>query len=554
MPAACKGNALLTDEGCETNGFDNFDKIQFWRTPVAKCAAQDGDVRALLPLGRRTTSPSSAAAEAADTAERRWHSADAGAAPRWRSPHDRQPSRFANVSRHFGAVRAVDGVDLDIAAGEFFAMLGPSGSGKTTCLRLIAGFEQPTAATSRSSARRAEGVPPYERNVNTVFQDYALFPHMSVRDNVAYGLMVKGVAQGRARSASARGDARAGQARRATATRRPGQLSGGQRQRVALARALVNQPKVLLLDEPLGALDLKLREQMQVELKALQQQLGITFVFVTHDQGEALSMADRVAVFNDGKHRCRSARRDEIYERPATALRRRFRRLVQRAAAATSPRAMAARAAGRACGPRRSRVARRATPRRRATRAQPTATISASAITAPARAATSRCRRRAASLSAEAAGHRRFGAGRRVRLTGRRGAWHAWRRAREPLQPAAAIRRRAAALRRALRPVLRARRSCCSLLLLLPPLLWLGIVYLGSLFALLLQSFFSHRRVLRPDRPRVHARRPMRELLAAGQPRHHHAHRGDGGAGHARLRRHRLSDRLLRGALCPRRD
>ncbi|MEK1864737.1 MAG: ABC transporter ATP-binding protein, partial [Rhizobium leguminosarum] len=200
--------------------------------------------------------------------------------------------RFQQVSRHFGQVRAVDGVDLEIAPGEFFAMLGPSGSGKTTCLRLIAGFEQPTAGHIQIFGETADGVPPYRRNVNTVFQDYALFPHLNILDNVAYGLMVKGV--GKAERMKAAGDALELVKLPGYGARRPGQLSGGQRQRVALARALVNKPKVLLLDEPLGALDLKLREQMQEELKSLQRALGITFVFVTHDQGEALSMADRV--------------------------------------------------------------------------------------------------------------------------------------------------------------------------------------------------------------------------------------------------------------------
>ncbi len=206
---------------------------------------------------------------------------------------------FKKVSRHFGSVRAVDTVDLDIRAGEFFAMLGPSGSGKTTCLRLIAGFEQPTSGQIEIFGAPAEGVPPYRRNVNTVFQDYALFPHLNVADNVAYGLMVKGVGKvERRREAEA---ALEMVKLPGYGARRPGQLSGGQRQRVALARALVNRPKVLLLDEPLGALDLKLRENMQEELKTLQKALGITFVFVTHDQSEALSMADRIAVFNDGK-------------------------------------------------------------------------------------------------------------------------------------------------------------------------------------------------------------------------------------------------------------
>ncbi|RWX80785.1 ABC transporter ATP-binding protein [Neorhizobium lilium] len=223
--------------------------------------------------------------------------------------------RFQKVSRHFGAVRAVDGVDLDVASGEFFAMLGPSGSGKTTCLRLIAGFEQPTAGSIEIFGERAEGVPPYRRNVNTVFQDYALFPHLNILDNVAYGLMVKGISK----------TDRYKEAEKALelvklpgyGSRKPSQLSGGQRQRVALARALVNKPKVLLLDEPLGALDLKLREQMQEELKSLQRALGITFVFVTHDQGEALSMADRVAVFNNGGI-VQQGTPQEIYRRPKT--------------------------------------------------------------------------------------------------------------------------------------------------------------------------------------------------------------------------------------------
>jgi putative spermidine/putrescine transport system ATP-binding protein len=206
---------------------------------------------------------------------------------------------FENVSRHFGKVKAVDSVNFEVKDGEFFTFLGPSGSGKTTCLRLIAGFEQPDGGTVYIGSQAANHIPPYERNVHTVFQDYALFPHMSVLDNVAYSMMVKNVAkperQHKAQEAlelvrlSEMGN------------RRPSQLSGGQRQRVALARALVGRPKILLLDEPLGALDLKLREQMQVELKALQTQVGITFIYVTHDQEEALSMSDRIAVFNQGK-------------------------------------------------------------------------------------------------------------------------------------------------------------------------------------------------------------------------------------------------------------
>ncbi|MBB2752026.1 UNVERIFIED_ORG: putative spermidine/putrescine transport system ATP-binding protein [Rhizobium aethiopicum] len=223
--------------------------------------------------------------------------------------------RFQQVSRHFGQVRAVDGVDLEIAPGEFFAMLGPSGSGKTTCLRLIAGFEQPSAGHIQIFGETADGIPPYRRNVNTVFQDYALFPHLNILDNVAYGLMVKGV--GKAERMKAAGDALDLVKLPGYGARRPGQLSGGQRQRVALARALVNKPKVLLLDEPLGALDLKLREQMQEELKSLQRALGITFVFVTHDQGEALSMADRVAVFNNGNI-VQEGTPQDIYRRPKT--------------------------------------------------------------------------------------------------------------------------------------------------------------------------------------------------------------------------------------------
>lgn len=222
---------------------------------------------------------------------------------------------FRGVSRHFGTVRAVDGVDLDIAEGEFFAMLGPSGSGKTTCLRLIAGFERPTGGDIRLFGESVAGVPPYRRAVNTVFQDYALFPHLNVIDNVAYGLMIAGVGR-RERHARAE-EALAMMALPGYGGRKPSELSGGQRQRVALARALVNRPRVLLLDEPLGALDLKLREQMQDELKALQRKVGITFVFVTHDQGEALSMADRVAVFNEGRIR-QVGTPAEVYARPRT--------------------------------------------------------------------------------------------------------------------------------------------------------------------------------------------------------------------------------------------
>ena len=222
---------------------------------------------------------------------------------------------FNNVSRLYGDVRAVDGVTIAIRDGEFFSMLGPSGSGKTTCLRLIAGFEQLSGGTISIFGKEASELPPWERDVNTVFQDYALFPHMSILDNVAYGLMVKGVDK-KKRHVQAR-DALEKVGLSFAIARKPSQLSGGQRQRVAIARALVNEPRVLLLDEPLGALDLKLREQMQFELKKLQQELGITFIFVTHDQGEALSMSDRVAVFNNGRIEQVDTPRD-LYMRPRT--------------------------------------------------------------------------------------------------------------------------------------------------------------------------------------------------------------------------------------------
>ncbi|WP_137885062.1 ABC transporter ATP-binding protein [Pseudomonas sp. 2FE] len=224
--------------------------------------------------------------------------------------------QFTQVSRQFGEVKAVDRVSIDIEDGEFFSMLGPSGSGKTTCLRLIAGFEQPSAGSIRIHGAEAVGLAPYQRDVNTVFQDYALFPHMNVRDNVAYGLKVKGI--GKTERLSRAEEALSMVALGGYGLRKPAQLSGGQRQRVALARALVNRPRVLLLDEPLGALDLKLREQMQGELKKLQRQLGITFIFVTHDQTEALSMSDRVAVFNKGRIEQVDTPRN-LYMKPATA-------------------------------------------------------------------------------------------------------------------------------------------------------------------------------------------------------------------------------------------
>ncbi|HQR26086.1 MAG TPA: ABC transporter ATP-binding protein [Nocardioides sp.] len=223
--------------------------------------------------------------------------------------------RLEGIAKHFGPVTAVDGVDLAIEDGEFFSMLGPSGSGKTTVLRMVAGFEAPTAGRILLGGQDVTGRPPHARDVNTVFQDYALFPHMDVQANVEYGLRVKKVpkAERRERALAALETVRLA----GYAERRPGQLSGGQRQRVALARALVNRPKVLLLDEPLGALDLKLRREMQLELKQIQREVGITFVFVTHDQEEALTMSDRIAVFNEGRVQ-QVDTPARLYEAPAT--------------------------------------------------------------------------------------------------------------------------------------------------------------------------------------------------------------------------------------------
>ena len=232
-----------------------------------------------------------------------------------------EPSGAAAVSlrgvrKTYGDVVAVDRVSLDVGDGEFFAMLGPSGSGKTTTLRMIAGFELPTEGEVLLNGADVSRLPPYQRDVNTVFQDYALFPHMSVGENVGYGLMVRRVGKGERKT-------RVGEALEMVRlpgyeARKPSQLSGGQRQRVALARALVNRPKLLLLDEPLGALDLKLREEMQIELKAIQKDVGITFLFVTHDQDEALTLSDRLAVFNGGRVE-QVGSPAEVYENPATA-------------------------------------------------------------------------------------------------------------------------------------------------------------------------------------------------------------------------------------------
>ena len=223
--------------------------------------------------------------------------------------------RIVGVRKRYGEVAAVDGVDLDVARGEFFTMLGPSGSGKTTTLRMIAGFERPDEGRIELGGTDVSRRPPFDRPVNTVFQDYALFPHMTVQQNVEYGLRVRKVAKSERRAKA--GEALARVRLEGYGARKPGQLSGGQRQRVALARAIVNTPRALLLDEPLGALDLKLRQELQIELKQLQQELGMTFVYVTHDQEEALTMSDRIAVFNNGRIE-QVGSPAEMYEHPAT--------------------------------------------------------------------------------------------------------------------------------------------------------------------------------------------------------------------------------------------
>jgi putative spermidine/putrescine transport system ATP-binding protein len=234
------------------------------------------------------------------------------------TPHDDGPApaiRLVDVRKSYGDVPAVDGVTLTVGTGEFFTMLGPSGSGKTTLLRVIAGFEVAGSGQVFLHGRDVTRVPPYDRDVNTVFQDYALFPHMSVAQNVEYGLRVKRVPRARRQQRAAEALSMVGLAEHGR--RKPSELSGGQRQRVALARAIVNRPMVLLLDEPLGALDLKLRQSMQLELKRIQREAGITFVYVTHDQEEALTMSDRIAVFNAGRIQ-QVGSPVEIYEAPQT--------------------------------------------------------------------------------------------------------------------------------------------------------------------------------------------------------------------------------------------
>ncbi len=235
--------------------------------------------------------------------------------PTERRPEAEPPDvKLSGLRKTYGDVVAVAGIDIEITRGEFFTLLGPSGSGKTTTLRMIAGFEEPDAGTVELAGRVVTGIPPYDREVNTVFQDYALFPHMTVGENIQYGMRVKRVSKDerRKRAAEALDMVRLS----GFEARKPSELSGGQRQRVALARAIVNRPRVLLLDEPLGALDLKLREQMQVELKGIQGDVRITFIYVTHDQDEALTMSDRIAVFNEGRVE-QVGRPADIYEQPA---------------------------------------------------------------------------------------------------------------------------------------------------------------------------------------------------------------------------------------------
>ena len=361
-------------------------------------------------------------------------------------------------------------------------MLGPSGSGKTTCLRLIAGFEQPDEGHIEIFGETAEGVPPYKRNVNTVFQDYALFPHMTVGENVAYGLRIKGVLRAERETKAKKALAMVKLA--GYEDRRPAQLSGGQRQRVALARALVNGPKVLLLDEPLGALDLKLREQMQEELKALQKELGITFVFVTHDQGEALSMADRVAVFNDGKI-VQVGVPDDVYERPrsrfvadfvgsSNVLSPEFASRHGGAAKWTSlrPEKIGVFPAGKKIGDGQAHadgeikmISYQGAVTRFSVETGHTRLCAETPAGGPSLKAG---RQRAPDLAKIGDGH--HGGGRVSHV---------------------ATVERESGISDKISDIFFARPKLLTLLLLLPPLLWIGIVYVGSLFALLLQSFYS---------------------------------------------------------------
>ncbi len=304
--------------------------------------------------------------------------------------------RLRGVSKRYGDVVAVDGIDLDLADGEFFSMLGPSGSGKTTTLRMIAGFEAPTTGTVELHGEDVSGPPAYDRDVNTVFQDYALFPHMTVGQNVGYGLLVKrvGRAERAERVRAALAEVRLG----GFEGRKPSQLSGGQRQRVALARALVNRPRVLLLDEPLGALDLKLREELQLELKRIQRDVGITFVYVTHDQSEALTMSDRIAVFNAGRIEQVGTPAD-VYEHPADRLRGGLRRDLEPPRAARPRGRWWGRRGPSASAPRRSGSTTAAPSARMPGRASPTAGSTRSSTSGRRPATTSPWRRAASSSS-----------------------------------------------------------------------------------------------------------------------------------------------------------
>ena len=394
------------------------------------------------------------------------------------------------VSRHFGNVHAVAGVNLAIDDGEFFSMLGPSGSGKTTCLRLIGGFDLPSSGHIFLHGRDASDLPPYERDVNTVFQDYALFPHLSVVDNVAYGLRMKGVGrQERRREAEL---ALAQVALAGLGDRRPGQLSGGQRQRVALARALVNKPRVLLLDEPLGALDLKLREQMQAELKGLQRRIGITFVYVTHDQGEALSMSDRVAVFNHGRVEQVDTPAN-LYARPRTVFVARF---------VGTANVLEGEAAQRIAGSERP-VSIRPEHIRFGEPASGHIGVAGQLVDVQFHGATSRFDVRADGASFTISMPNEHGDGGRAAARGRVGAHRlaARRHGRARSARGGVSGPRRSAWRR-LSTFFYRRGRLALWLLLGPPLLWFGVVFVGSLLALLWQSaytFDDFTMAVRPD-------------------------------------------------------
>ncbi len=380
---------------------------------------------------------------------------------------------------HGHEVRAVDRVDLNIEPGEFFTLLGPSGSGKTTCLRMIGGFTLPTAGRVLIGGEDMSRRPPYARPVNTVFQDYALFPHMSIRDNVAYALMVRKV--GRAER-HRRAEELLEQVELAgVGERRPAQLSGGQRQRVALARALINQPQVLLLDEPLGALDLKLREQMQGELKALQRRLGITFLFITHDQHEALSMSDRIGVFNQGRLEQVGTPR-QVYDTPAT----RFVAMFVGAANVLDGEP-AQRLTGQACAmlrPERIRLRGEGAARARGTVCEVQYFGAFTRVRVDAEGVELQADLPDDGESAHAAGRRRGG----IALGRARRACAARRHA---VNATAALQQTPAGVQRRLSDLLYTRRGLLLLALLAPPLLWFGVIYLGSLFALLANAFFG---------------------------------------------------------------